>query len=529
DSLLTNPSGDMFWMYPAVACYFNCRAQLNAQWRARFRETLKRYTPYRGDTENHFLMHYSTLLLFSQEWPEMTGDEWFNGKSSRENYAEAADYLNHWIDETVRYGTTEWDSPRYLYFYITPLLTLRDFTADTLLRRRCDMMLEYQLADYAAEYLNGSYCGAHSRDGDNSVINPRNSEAASYGQFYFEDSLAFILPDLAFAACSNFHCPPIISAIAHDRDTAFVHTERKRSRARIRFADGKYAPAMKYDYITPDYGIGSVQGGLLQPIQQHSWSVTFASARPNNTLFGLHPQVSATELGMFFPEEPELMVEGVSKSKASYGSELKWVGGSPYERIFQDSGTLIALYDIPPSALFPHTDLFFPNTLDTLIRDASGWIFCRMERAFVAVRPLGGTESDRRWTEETACRRLQNRSLANGYIIECASEREMSFERFMEKLRPLSIAIADPMNGFTYRSLRGTTISAIAPRSDPSAGTPRLLFFSIAGAGRNAGPQVGSDLFHGPNLRSAYESGVLEMRCHGATRTLDFIRSEVRR
>ncbi len=240
DSLLAEPTGDMFWTYPATAFYFYCNDLLSDKTKQKFRHVWKTWTPYRGDTENHFLMYYETLYLLSQEWPDLPGSEWFNGKSSEENFREAEEYLNHWIDETVRYGQTEWDSPRYLYFYITPLLTLYDFTKDPTMKKRCGMILEYLLADYAAEYLNGNYCGAHSRDGDGSVINPRTAEATSYAQFFWEDSLDFILPDLAFAAMSSFRCPQIIRDIAHDRDTPFTHFERKRSRAKMRYSDERY-------------------------------------------------------------------------------------------------------------------------------------------------------------------------------------------------------------------------------------------------------------------------------------------------
>ena len=49
--------------------------------------------------------------------------------------------------------------------------------------------------------------------------------------------------------------------------------------------------------------LGSIQGGILQPIQQHTWDVTFGHEMENATLFTLHPFYSGYELAMFFPEE----------------------------------------------------------------------------------------------------------------------------------------------------------------------------------------------------------------------------------
>jgi hypothetical protein len=524
DSLLANPTGDIFWMYPAAGFYFRCKNILEDTWRDRFRRALKSYTPYRGDTENHFLMYYSTILLFSQEWPNLTRDEWFNGKSSRENYAEAKSYIDHWLDETVREGTTEWDSPRYLYFYLTPLLNLYDFAADTTLKKRVGMMIEYQLADYAVEYLDGSYCGAHSRDGDNSVIDPRNSEARSYGEFYFDDSLRFVLPDLAYAAASGFELPPIIRDIAHARAMPYEHTELKRSRARMRFADERYAPVYKYDYITRDYALGSIQGGLQQPIQQHSWGITFAARKANNTIFGLHPQMSERELGTFFPEEPALMVQGIGATKGSYVSEDKWVGGSPYERIVQDSNILVALYRIDSSARFQHVDLFFPKTLDTIER-VNGWIICRMDSAFVAIYPFN---ANYQWIDEKINWRLRmptEPGVAAGYIVECGSAQDMAYEAFRDRDRTVGTT-ANPRTGevdltFTTGNGRAVLVADRAPGADGAASEPELYI------DKRRVEHDRADLFNGPFLRSARGSGVLTLSCNGHTRVLDFNRAAI--
>ena len=503
DTLLSAPTGDIFWMYPAAGLYFNCREEIGPAWRQRFRETFKVYTPYRGDTENHFLMYYSTLYLFSQEWPDLAGSEWFNGKSSREINAEAKQFLENWIDETARLGMTEWDSPRYLYYYIAPLILLRDFAADPVMKKRAEMSIELQLADYASEYLNGSYGGAHSRDGDGSVIDPRRAEATSYGQLYFEDSLSFVLPDLAYAALSSFTLPPVIRAMAHDRDRAWVHTETKRSRARMRFNNGeRYETVRKYNYITPDYILGSIQGGLQQPIQQHSWDITFSSRRANNTILGLHPQSSAMELGMFFPEEPELMEEGVTSSKGSYGSPDKWIGGSPFESIAQHEGTLLARYDIPSGWRFPHVDIYLPKTLDTIIRDPSGWIFCRMENALVGIRPLSTAE----WKEEPNNWRIRQNSLQTGYVVETATAREIDFEAFRDGVRKLTVEPVSPTSIMVYTTRSGREIRLASATRVPTAPPDEMLF-------------------NGRHIRSRRGSGIIEFSALGQTRTLDFTRS----
>ncbi len=81
----------------------------------------------------------------------------------------------------------------------------------------------------------------------------------------------------------------------------------KRTRHRIRYSDVRERARLQDGGDAPArYAVGSVQGGLLQPIQQHTWEVLWATARPEgfNVLFTVHPYADPHELGMYFPEEP---------------------------------------------------------------------------------------------------------------------------------------------------------------------------------------------------------------------------------
>ena len=489
DSLLDAPTGDMFWTYPATAFYFYCNDLLDDSLKSRFRQVWKSWTPYRGDTENHFLMYYETLYLMAQEWPGLPGSEWFNGKSSAENYREAEEYLDHWIDETVTLGQTEWDSPRYFYFYVLPLLTLYDHADDPRMRKRAGMMLEYLLADYAVDYLDGRYVGAHSRDGDGSVIDPLNAEARSWSDFYWEDSLSLILPDLAFGAMSEFRSPGIIRDIAHDRDSSFTSYELKRSRAKMRYSEEIFTPVYRTTWISSRCAIGSIQGGLQQPIQQHSWDITFSGAGENGTIFGLHPYASGYELGMFFPEEPELMEAGILGSKASYGSPDKWVGGSPFEEIRQHGRSLFAHYVIPEGTRFGHVDIYVPKN-----------------RAGAVVPPLLG-----RW---------QHHLIMKGGL-----------ETVLRVDRCDSSDIFDEERNWRLRLYGGAIDYTVITGIDLEHHTRESTYDSIATADSLLAHRAEFPveyLFLTPHLKSKAGSGLLEMYCHGRRRVLDFVRNEIR-
>ena len=94
---------------------------------------------------------------------------------------------------------------------------------------------------------------------------------------------------------------------------------------------------------------------------------------------------------MYFTAYPEPWIKGVTKEgKPSYDSPDKVVGSSPYEQVFQDLDTVIALYDIPEGTRFPHINGFFSKDLVNLTEDESGWIFAQGGQTYLAYRPLAG-------------------------------------------------------------------------------------------------------------------------------------------
>lgn len=497
DTLLSRAYGDMFWMYGCAGLYYATADVLRPQYKSRIRQCWKHYTPYRGDTENHFLMYYGSLFLMAQAWPDLSDTDWFMGKSSKEIYDESKEYLDHWMDETVRNGQEEWDSPRYGYYYITPLALLAEYTKDKRMKHQFEMMLEYELASYAADYLNGSYCGAHSRVSDECAIDLHAAEIETYGNYFFGedggqarlDTLAALHPDIAFAAITSFKCPEIISHIATDRSEPYEQFSLKRGRQMLRDMDKWsstdsshdstfHAPVYKYDYMTKDYCLGSMKGGIVQPIQQQSWSLVFNSDKHHNIITGLNPYVSQDELGMFFPEYPSFMLERIGSTKASYTSENKWEGGSPYERIHQQENKLMAVYEFPDSVKYPQVDLFIPSGIRWVDKLSTDWIVLRWDSIFIGV--LINNQYDTLTIASGTRIRIKGHKVV--YDILCSNSRESKLKEFESEL-----------NSFDG---------------------PVSIFIEH---------HRGRDwLFHSPYLESKKGSGILTMRYKGEKRVLDF-------
>jgi len=194
--LLEEPHGDMFWMFQATAVAFLGRETLSADAQAALRRAWKSYHPFRGDTENHWLLYYTSLYLMSQLWPDLPADAWFNGKDSRTNHREADRWIRRWMETTLDDGQGEYDSTHYMGLYLLSMSYLAEWAADTEMRQRARMMLEWLMADYAAENLNGLHVGAHARADDRSVLEKWRAVSSDFGWLLF--GLGYPLPGYSY-------------------------------------------------------------------------------------------------------------------------------------------------------------------------------------------------------------------------------------------------------------------------------------------------------------------------------------------
>lgn len=502
--LAAGPQGDMFWMYPVTAIAHLDRGQLSGPARKALRDAWKTYAPYRGDTENHWLLYYTSLYLMTQLYPGQSGETWYTGKSSEENFQEAKRWIESWVRLTTRRGQGEYDSTHYMGVYVLPMSYLAEWAKDPAMKKRAAMMLDYLIADYAAENLGGLFAGAHSRSYDREVVERAATVSSDFGWLWFGLGHPLNSNYAAFySMASGYEPPEILKRIATDRSQPYTHYERKRTRNRWRFHDEVHGPVYKTTYMRKEYAVGSDQGGVLQPIQQHSWDVTWAVADArgvHNTFFTIQPHSSRHELQTYFVFGPDFGTEAVVRSKKTYDSPDKLVGGSPYERIFQDQDTVIALYDIPAGARFPHINGFFSKDLLDVIEDPSGWIFARGGEALIACRPLQPYV----WKPiEGGGRRMVSPYLKNGAIVQVAAASEFpDSNAFRQAI--LALPLRFSVHGtprVEFRSLRGRDLKVSYDQPIDSSKWP---------------------LFGGPFLQAAVDSEQLVMRHGDLRRTLDF-------
>jgi hypothetical protein len=516
EMLAAGPTGDMFWMFPVTAIAYLDRGQLTPSARTALRQSWKTYMPYRGDTENHFLLYYTSLYLMSQLYPDDGPDTWFTGKSSRENMAESREWIEYWVRLTTTRGQGEYDSPGYLPEFAIPMSYLAAWAKDDKLKKRATMMLDYLMADYAVENLNGTYVGAQSRVYDAELLNKGTNPANEYGWLWFGFSERTPGWTLWYAVSSAYEPPEIIRQIATDRSTPYTHYERKRTRNRWRFHDERHGPVYKTTYMRREYAVGSDQGGVLQPIQQHSWDVTWSvpgdSRGTHNSFFTVQPHSSHFELQTYFVFNPDTGLQDVVQSKKLYDSPHKLSGGSPYEQIAQHQDTVVALYNIPHGARFPQINGFFSKDLAEVREDPSGWIFMRGGEALIACRPL----QPYMWRDiEGGGRRMFSPHLNNGVVVQVAAASEFpNLDAFRKAILGLPLKFSmSPRPSVSFRTLRGASIEFNYDQRPEINGKPL--------------DYVGWPLFGGPLLEAAVDSETLLIRHAGKRRMLDFKRLAV--
>ena len=514
--LMKKPSADMFWMFPVTCIAYLGRDQLTPEAKMAIREAWRTYYPLRGDTENHWVMYYTTMHLMADLWPDEGGERWFNGKTSAEISAESKAFLLHWMDLATTIGQGEYDCTHYLGEYSIPMLFLATWAKDPAMRQRGRMMLDWVMADFAVDTLNGTYIGSHARTDDTTVLEKWNALSSYFAWQMFGNCP----PQASYggwgiyfsAVADHYELPEVIYRIATDRSGSYTNTERKRTRHRWRNSDVRNAPVYKTSYLTKDYALGSDQGGLLQPIQQHSWDLTWAVPDPrgvHNTIFSVQPFYGSEELMMYFTEMPDYMPAAVTfQGKPTYIAESKLLGGSPYEQIFQQDDTLVSLSDIPASAPWKQVNGFFSKDLAVIEEDTSGWIFAQGGKTYIAYRPLAAYE----WRPlEKGGKRLVSPHAKNGTLLQAAAASEFaSWDAFKAAIRALPLEVKlEPTPSVKFTTLRGKKIECVY------GAAPKVNARAVDYAKE-------WKLFAGPYLNAEVGSGKLMMMHGRLKRVLDF-------
>lgn len=391
---------NMFFQHINIDCYLRFGHLYSPELRELVEQRLKNLEiKFETGTENHKLMFAVSGYLTAQTWKD-----W---ECSAEILKLCADYLCSYFDKTCRYGQGEFNATTYSLFYLTTLMSLYDFAEDSSMRQKAAMMLCWFFTSVANNWLSGYYVGAHTRDYHplSGTEDPGCGSIAAW--LYFggrKPEMAQSNEPHYCSICMNtgYRIPFILIKTVCDRTYPYIQRESEDFTALMAPTHDQNethcpkgsdeikgwgyisrAGVFKYTYMNTGYALGSmtngIEGDVISCAQQRRWSLDWDSDQPGSVFFSTHP----------LPDFPE--------TNDAYHTEL--MGSSPYEQVFQDKETLLALYRIPcnltcqaapgrliRSDICPYVDCYFSaSAILKLEEDESGWIFCHGGSVLFAV------------------------------------------------------------------------------------------------------------------------------------------------
>jgi hypothetical protein len=390
--------GGPFEILPCMLFLSRWEAQLPDSAVALIRDFMTEAHLERGNTENHWLMAYTGILLAAERWPK--AEFAWSGLSAAAIAAEAKRWIGGIIERTALQGHHEYDSTGYHIEHMTAYIGLYEHVQDEALRAQVEKMLTLLVADMALEYFNGAWAGGHSREGYRQNTWTRLGGIQPLQYLYFggidfdpvSHTQGFAIPSVA----ASYRPPALFTDLAWDRSAAHVVKKTKAPRTIYRQAREDARPVRKYTYMSRHFALGSTQVGLpgnqAGPIDLVSWDLTWDGPNHQATIVCNHPYRSPDRFSAFLNGFPQHIGRAISTDKPYLQWPDRLFGASPYERMLQHEGCVVVLYDIPSSDDHPFVNVFLPN--GHAWRERDGWLFADLGTFYVGLQLIGPYE----WT-----------------------------------------------------------------------------------------------------------------------------------
>jgi len=460
----------------------------------------------KGFTGNHKLQYRTAAYLFGQKWPD--GVILKNGETPLEAKKEAEEWIFEWIDRTLRNGMYEYDSVNYFSLYFLCFTSLAEFAEDDIMKKKSWKMMQLMLADMAVDYMKGNMTGSHSREKFNQVTHTKYNcgTAIPFGYLYFGDSDFYVdLPETYYAglaAVQAFKPMPIIGNIATDRSQSYIQKEKKAPRKGLGISVLDI-PVWKYNYMSRNYSLSSSYGDI-SAVENHRWDLTWVSKNDGATCFFINPSNSAERLLKFFNAPPDKIVDAILSQRPYYNDPQKWIEGSEFEKLFQYENTIIALYDIPEKEINKHVNGFFSKIVEERT-EKNGWIFCRTDSIFFAVKPI----TKGQWLENSDHYILHLDNTKTGIIMEISEQSDFpSFYKFIETIISNELTIDTEKLRVKYTNSEGFQLDLEYPDKRKLNGQDYNVY--------------SDKLFEGPFINSFNEGKLIEIRYKEKKHILDF-------
>jgi hypothetical protein len=176
-------------------------------------------------TENHQIIFHACELIAGQLFPDRIFMN--SGQTGRWHVEQATHRTLQWMEQRARFGFAEWLS-YYFEEDLLGLVTLYDFADDADIRRRAGMLIDMLLFEMALHSHQGVMGGTHGRIYAEFLRDGRLDPTAAIAWLMFGTGGCAGVATMAMTALttSEYRCPPLVEAIAHDRPDELLCFER---------------------------------------------------------------------------------------------------------------------------------------------------------------------------------------------------------------------------------------------------------------------------------------------------------------
>jgi hypothetical protein len=379
---------------------------LPAEARARIAAATKEYVCRYGHRQwrgygalNFRLMSDGAGLIAAERWPDLVDAD---GLDSPGIHAATRERLLGYLHEIVHRNASEYGAPTYLGIDLVAVKMLADFAADETIRHRAAVTLDTMLLHVACGWHRGYLVSPASRAKhfQSSMTGPDAMDCtAAIGWLFFgaERPVQGLCEHHAgwFAFPGTYQPPPILAAIATERDKPFTHR-------------GSRGATIRYTiHHEPGYALASEWTLLKTPRDYHYKE----SRRQMLKWVSEHPQSS------FMPfQENAFRPYDLAENRANaFG-----YGENPFGQSLQHGRTLVGVSAVPDDYPYWRIEAPFATTGAIVKRvERGGWVCCHAGSMLFAFW-LGG---EPRWgahRERERCDVLTSDARRTGWVLETA-------------------------------------------------------------------------------------------------------------
>jgi len=177
-------------------------------------------------TENHQILFHSCQYLAGQRLPDRTFD---NGEDGRWHRDTGRRRVERWLDWRLRFGFSEWHSNSYYEEDVLALANLRDFAADSEIRRKAESVLHLLFFYLAVNAYDGVFGTPHGRAYARHLVDPPSEPVAPLRYLQFGEGsyrAAGLTRGGPILAASDYERPPVLASIAADDGRILDNRER---------------------------------------------------------------------------------------------------------------------------------------------------------------------------------------------------------------------------------------------------------------------------------------------------------------